>query len=130
MKKELVILEAEAAGETDRNDEPTELMRELSDMRERLAGMGSRARLIKAMANGKHKAKSEGTEADSQRLNAGAVDVEPGTRAEIARANETTSSHGVVDIDRRIAQLEKVIGSSGTSLDEVCTLSRVLGMFC
>ncbi|KAB5592853.1 Dynamitin protein [Ceratobasidium theobromae] len=126
MKKELVILEAEAAGETDRNDEPTELMRELSDMRERLAGMGSRARLIKAMANGKHKAKSEGTEADSQRLNAGAVDVEPGTRAEIARANETTSSHGVVDIDRRIAQLEKVIGSSGTSLDESSPLPQPL----
>jgi nuclear migration protein JNM1 len=110
MKNELAQLEAEAAGSTDSKDEPTELMRELSDMRGRLTGVGGRTRLINAMVHGKNKDKAK-PEANAPARNVPPHSAEP----------EISSSHGggVVDMDRRIAQLEKLIGASGTSLDEV-----------
>lgn len=119
MKRDLVVLEAEAARGLDENDEPTELMRELSDMRGRLAGVGGRARLVSAVVNGKQQAKPE---EDGQTQNAGTHDTEPRLKSEIAKVNGTNGvdgGHGVVDMDMRIAQLEKLVGSSGTSLDEV-----------
>ncbi|CAE6473121.1 unnamed protein product [Rhizoctonia solani] len=112
MKSELAQLEAEAS-EMDRKDEPTELIRELSDMRGRLTGIGSRTRLINAMANSKRKEKAK-PESDSPTKNVG-------QQSEIARAEG-----GVVDMDRRIAQLEKLIGASGTSLDESSPLPQPL----
>ncbi|KAH7335935.1 Dynamitin-domain-containing protein [Rhizoctonia solani] len=112
MKHELAQLEAEAS-EIDRKDEPTELIRELSDMRGRLTGIGSRTRLINAMANSKHKEKAK-PESDAPMKNVG-------HQPEIARAEG-----GVVDMDRRIAQLEKLIGASGTSLDESSPLPQPL----
>ncbi|KDN41384.1 hypothetical protein RSAG8_07499, partial [Rhizoctonia solani AG-8 WAC10335] len=117
MKSDLAQLEAEAAGDTDPKDEPTELIRELSDMRGRLAGIGSRARLINAMVNSKTKDKAT-PESDAPTQNVGNQRVEP----EISRAH----SGGVVDMDRRIAQLEKLIGASGTSLDESSPLPQPL----
>ncbi|CAE6443153.1 unnamed protein product [Rhizoctonia solani] len=118
MKNELAQLEVEAAGDTDPKDEPTELIRELSDMRGRLAGMGSRARLINAMANNKPKEKAK-AEVDAPTKNVDQQGVEP----EISRAH---GGGGVVDMDRRIAQLEKLIGASGTSLDESSPLPQPL----
>lgn len=121
MKQNLAILEAEAAHDAGENDEPTELMRELSGMRGRLAGVSGRSRLISAVVNGKQKAKL-GDAGDSQTQNVGTHDAEPRVRQEAVRVNEsngTDGGHGVVDMDKRIAQLEKLIGSSGTSLDEV-----------
>ncbi|KAG8728766.1 hypothetical protein FRC11_010241 [Ceratobasidium sp. 423] len=116
MKNELAQLEAEAAGDADSKDEPTELIRELSDMRGRLAGIGSRTRLINAMVSGKNKNKAK-AEADATQ-NVGTQSAEP----EISRAQ----GGGVVDMDRRIAQLEKLIGASGTSLDESSPLPQPL----
>lgn len=115
------MLEAEAARDAGETDEPTDLMRELSDMRGRLAGVGGRARLISAVMNGKQKAKSGDAEEASQTQNAGTHDTEPRVRQEAARVNAINGDggHGVVDMDKRIAQLEKLVGSSGTSLDEV-----------
>lgn len=119
MKQDLATLEAEAARGMGEDDEPTELMRELSGMRGRLAGVGGRARLISAVVNGKQKAKLGDAGEDSQTQNAGTHDAEPRLKQEAARVNGTDGEHGVVDMDKRIAQLEKLIGSSGTSLDEV-----------
>ncbi|CUA70444.1 putative dynactin subunit 2 [Drosophila pseudoobscura pseudoobscura] [Rhizoctonia solani] len=119
MKNELAQLEAEAAGDTDPKDEPTELIRELSGMRGRLAGIGSRARLISAVANNKTKEKEKAKpETDAPTQN---VETQP-VESEISRAH----GGGVVDIDRRIAQLEKLIGASGTSLDESSPLPQPL----
>ncbi|GAB1525733.1 hypothetical protein RhiTH_008898 [Rhizoctonia solani] len=117
MKNELAQLEAEAVGSTDSKDEPTELMRELSDMRGRLTGIGSRTRLINAMANGKNKDKAK-PEADTSARNVVPHSAQP----EIAIPH----GGGVVDMDRRIAQLEKLIGASGTSLDESSPLPQPL----
>ncbi|CAE6416112.1 unnamed protein product [Rhizoctonia solani] len=114
MKSDLAQLEAEAAGDTDPKDEPTELIRELSDMRGRLAGIGSRARLINAMNNSKPKEKAK-PETDAPTENVV-------QQSEISRAQ----GGGVVDMDRRIAQLEKLIGASGTSLDESSPLPQPL----
>ncbi|CAE6443479.1 unnamed protein product [Rhizoctonia solani] len=117
MKNELAQLEAEAAGSTDSKDEPTELMRELSNMRGRLTGVGSRTRLINAMVHGKNKDRAK-PEADASARNVAPHSAEP----------EISSAHGggVVDMDRRIAQLEKLIGASGTSLDESSPLPQPL----
>jgi hypothetical protein len=134
MKKEVEVLEAEAARGASPNDESTELIRELSDMRGRLSGIGNRTRLIKAVVSGKQWANPEGTEVDSQAHRAGTRDAEPRVKSEITTTNGVDGAsvgvHGVVDMDRRIAQLEKLIGSSGTSLDEVCALSQLFGEFC
>ncbi|KAG8685023.1 hypothetical protein FRC09_015001, partial [Ceratobasidium sp. 395] len=113
MKRDLIVLEAEAArgmgvGE---QDEPTELMRELGDVRGRLAGVSGRARLVQALVNGRN-GKSKPAEPDTR-------DAEPeiagGVGGGVGRVG---NGGGVVDMDRRIAQLEKLVGSSGTWLDE------------
>ncbi|KAF8750850.1 Dynamitin [Rhizoctonia solani] len=116
MKNELAQLEAEAVGSTDSKDEPTELMRELSDMRGRLTGIGSRTRLINAMANGKNKDKAK-PEADTQH----------GTWSPTAPSRRLPSTWWRSSrYGQRIAQLEKLIGASGTSLDESSPLPQPL----
>ncbi|KAG9120110.1 hypothetical protein FRC07_004545 [Ceratobasidium sp. 392] len=113
MKRDLIVLEAEAArGTMGESDEPTELMRELSDVRGRLAGVSGRARLVQALVNG-HNGKSVPAEVvshDAEPKSAGGAGVVVGASG---------VGVGVVDMDKRIAQLEKLVGSSGTLLDEV-----------
>ncbi|QRW24154.1 dynamitin domain-containing protein [Rhizoctonia solani] len=76
-----------------------------------------RTRLINAMANGKNKDKAK-PEADSSVRNVVPHSAQP----EIAIPH----GGGVVDMDQRIAQLEKLIGASGTSLDESSPLPQPL----
>lgn len=119
MKTELVILEAEAARG---GDEPTEIIRELSDMRGRLNGIGARTRLVNAVVNGKPKVSAEHDSA-TQIPAPDAVGQPEIGRVEGGGGGGARGE--VVDMDKRIALLEKLIGSSGTSLDEVRVISIV-----
>ncbi|KAF8606288.1 hypothetical protein BDV93DRAFT_521117 [Ceratobasidium sp. AG-I] len=128
MKQDLAALETEAIHDAGEDDGPTDLMRELSDMRGRLAGVSGRARLISAVVNGKQKAKLGDAGEASESQNARTHDTEPRVRQEATKVNVINGDggHGVVDMDKRIAQLEKLIGSSGTSLDESSPLPQPL----
>ncbi|QRV96628.1 dynamitin domain-containing protein [Ceratobasidium sp. AG-Ba] len=112
MKRDLIVLEAEAARGLDAGAEPSDLMKELSDVRGRLARVGGRARLVQAVVNGKSQPVDGSNESGAR------------VKPEISAGGAVGG--GVVEMDRRIAQLEKLVGSSGTSLDESSSLPQPL----
>lgn len=96
------------------NVDPGELIRGLVDVRGRLEkiskGKEGRGRLVSAvMGDG------DATSIDKN----GASEEAEADKAEAVNIN-ATDARSVIEMDRRVGELEKLVGSSNTALDEVC----------
>lgn len=100
------------------NVDPGELIRGLVDVRTRLdkikKGKEGRARLVGAVLEGDGPLKKDGDIKVAQE--------EPSATAS-EKVSSKTEMQTMVDIDRRVGELENLVGSSSTALDEVSTLS-------
>lgn len=114
LRHELAALEAEAqtsftTSATEEELNSSELVRELSDMRTRLERVGSSSETRKKVLKGitPKPSHTEGVEGNAR----------AGDNADHER--KIKNVHEVSDMDRRLGDLEKVLGSSATTLDEV-----------
>lgn len=129
LQHELVALENELADpanpllqkerEEDHVD-PGELIRGLVDVRTRLDKIKKhkegRARLVNVVLEGNNVTKERPAK-------------DPPEETKLSSEQETPLKSDVqvmVDIDRRVGELELVVGSSSTALDEVCVLLQIL----
>ncbi|KAF5385990.1 hypothetical protein D9615_002416 [Tricholomella constricta] len=131
LQNELVALEAELADpsnpllakerEVD-NVDPGELIRGLVDVRGRLdkirKGKEGRARLVGAVLGENGEANSEDEDVDEKKKS-----VDEGQDGRAAGKLEVKT---IVEMDRRVGELEKLVGSSSAALDETSPLSPPL----
>jgi nuclear migration protein JNM1 len=93
--------------------DPGELLRGLVDVRGRLEKINGnktgRGKLVNAVMDGGRPAL----------LDAGPTD----STSAAKKAERLVSTQDLAELDERVGELESVIGSSTTSLDEVCTLN-------
>ncbi|KAF8972943.1 Dynamitin-domain-containing protein [Flammula alnicola] len=131
LQTELLALESELADpsnpliQRDREEEnvdPGELIRGLVDVRARLdkikKGNEGRARLVGAVLEADAPLKQEGNKKE--------VDENIGIVASDAKSPPKSEVQTMVDIDRRVGELENLVGSSSTTLDETSPLPSPL----
>ncbi|KZT43666.1 hypothetical protein SISSUDRAFT_997393 [Sistotremastrum suecicum HHB10207 ss-3] len=121
LKHELAALEAEAQSSltsSPQDEEPNsaELVRELADMRTRLERVGTSADARKKTPNG---ATSKASHTESLRAQTVSVD-------DTGHERKVKDVQAVSDIDKRLGELEKILGSSALTLDEASPLSPPL----
>lgn len=131
MQSELAALEIELADPSnpllakereEENVDPGELIRGLVDVRGRLEkiskGKEGRGRLFNAvMSSGEMEVKENGKAGGDQVGNEGKK------KSADAKKSGVPDVRSVVEMDRRVGELEKLVGSSSTALDEVNTRS-------
>jgi nuclear migration protein JNM1 len=133
LQNELAALETELADPSnpllakereEDNVDPGELIRGLVDVRGRLEkiskGKEGRGRLVNVvMGNGEIDIAGDGKKIVDG-IQKGGEGRKSGDRKKDHEKGQASDIRTVVEIDRRVGELEKLVGSSSTALDEVC----------
>lgn len=119
--------------------ESVELIRDIVDAKSRLEKIGkereSRGRLVNAVMQEEPPRTTVNEKEDKERIVKSSEDDEAGARdndktaaksAQDMSATATMSVRDIAEMDKRVGELEKIVGTSTTAIDEVCILTTLI----